>query len=131
MKYKASWQTWWQGLQPKWRLLEDGTFLQEVPDTGEEWEALRQGGPNGFFVIVLAFGWLVEAMDRELEDRGLLDALDDIMWVVRCMADMPVMPSQLIGEKRAREDEPETSMKKRYVRSFLITSHANVIRYRK
>jgi hypothetical protein len=119
VKYKASWQTWWQGLQPEWRLLEDGTFLQEVPDTGEEWETLRRGGPNGFFVIVLALGWWAAAMDWK-DDIGLLNALDDVTWVVRCMADLPATPGQLTGGKHALEDKQDTSGKKRYVFSFLI-----------
>lgn len=124
-KYKASWLNWWHGLQPKWRLLDDGTFLQEKPDMGEEWEGLRRGGPNGFFIIVLAFAWWVEAMDGKVDDAGLDDALDDITWVVRCMADMPTVPSQLIGGKRAQEDGPTASLKKRYVLSLPITSQAN------
>jgi hypothetical protein len=41
VKYKESWKTWWQGLQPEWHLLDDGTFLQEVPDMGKQWEKLQ------------------------------------------------------------------------------------------
>lgn len=130
-KYKASWQAWWKGLQPKWRLLEDGTFLQEVPDTGEEWEVLRRGGPNGFFIILFALAWWAKAMKGE-DDTGLLNAVEDVTWVIRCMADKctadkPAMPSQLVGQKHAQEDEPHTSIKKQYVLSFFITSHANEV----
>ena len=39
-EYKASWQKWWWVLQPKWHPLDDGSFLQKVPDVGEEWEDL-------------------------------------------------------------------------------------------
>jgi hypothetical protein len=53
VKYEASWQNWWQGLQPEWCLLDDGTLLQEIPDIGEQWKTLQQGGPNGLFMIVL------------------------------------------------------------------------------
>lgn len=126
-KYKASWQNWWHGLQPKWRLREDGIFLQEVPDVGEDWGGLRRGGPNGFFIIVLAFAWWVEAADGKADDAGLDDALDDITWVARCMADMPTVPNQLIGAKHTRDDELTTSTMKRYALrvSFHITSQAN------
>ena len=41
VKYKALWQNWWQGLQPEWHLLDDGTLLQEVPDMGKQWETLQ------------------------------------------------------------------------------------------
>jgi hypothetical protein len=121
VKYKASWQNWWQGLQPEWRLLDDGTLLQEVPDTGEQWETLRRGGSNGFFMIVLALSWWVEAMGGKADSTGLSEAIDDVAWVVWCMADMPAMPGQLIG-KHTRDDEPDTSVKKRYILSFSITS---------
>jgi hypothetical protein len=126
VKYKASWQTWWQGLQPKWRLLKDGTFLQKVLDTDEEWEALQRGGPNGFFIIVLAFAWWAEEAKGK-NDTGLLNALDDMTWVIRRMADMPATPSQLMGVKHALEDEPDSSKKKQYVLSFFVASHTNVV----
>lgn len=115
-KYKASWQKWWQGLQPRWRLLDDGTFRQEVPDVGEEWVGLRQGGRGGFFVIVMAFSWLVEATDDGGIDVGLLKVLDDITWVLRCMAEtveMPALPDQSLGRKRALENRSDTPVKKR------------------
>jgi hypothetical protein len=92
-KYKASWQNWWQGLQPKWRLLDNGTFLQEVPDTVEDWGGLLQGGPNGFFVIVVAFSWWVK--EGEVDDMELHNALDDIIWVVRTSGDPNFVPIRL------------------------------------
>jgi hypothetical protein len=59
-------------------------------------------------------------------DDDTLAHLADITWVVRCMADMPASsPDQLIGGKHAQEDEPDTSIKKRYVLSFSISSQAN------
>ncbi|KAN0107118.1 hypothetical protein V8E52_010478 [Russula decolorans] len=122
VKYKASWQTWWQGLQPKWRLLKDGTFLQKVPDTDEEWEALQRGGPNGFFIIVLAFAWWAEEAKGK-NDTGLLNALDDMTWVIRRMADMPATPSQLMGAKHALEDEPDSSKKKHVFSVFGVRTN--------
>ena len=77
-KYKASWQKWWHGLQPKWHQLEDGTFLQEVPNAGEEWEGLWQGGPNGFFMVISSLSWWVKAANGKADDIGLHDTMDDI-----------------------------------------------------
>lgn len=90
-----------------------------MPDTGEEWKGLRRGGPNGFFVVIVAFSWWVEAMKGKVDDMGLRNALDDLTWVVRCMADM----TEAQG-KRAQEDS-DSSVKKRYVPSFPITFQAN------
>ena len=81
-----SWQKWWLGLQPSWRVLDDGTLLQEVPDTGEQWVSLRQSGPNGFIMVILALSWWVDMMGGEVDDRELHEVLDDVTWVVRCMA---------------------------------------------
>ena len=93
MEYLVSYQKWWWGLQPEWRRLDDGTLKQEVPDTGEDWEGLRQGGRNGFFMVILAFSWLVEMANGDVDDVGLHGTLDDVLWVVKCMADMPATHS--------------------------------------
>jgi hypothetical protein len=111
-EYLASCQNWWMALQPQWRQLnEDGCFYQEVPETVEERETLRllrRGGPNGFFIVILAFSWCVEAMDGKLVDSpGLRDTLNDLIWVVKCMANMP-----------DPEDDPDTPTTKQYVLSF-------------
>jgi len=45
---------------------------------GEQWVNLQQGGPNGFFLIVLAFAWWVKAMDGKVDNLGLHNALYDI-----------------------------------------------------
>ncbi len=85
---------------------------------GEQWESLRRGGTNGFFMIVLALSWWVGAMGGIVDDPGLLD---DVTWVVRCMTDTPAMPSQSIGRKRTLENEPDTSIRKWDIPSFPMT----------
>ena len=128
-KYKALWQKWWRGLQPKWRPLDDGTFLQEVPDIDEEWKDLRRGGPGGFIVIVLAFSWFVKATDAGTDDvelHKLHNEVDDITWVLNCMADMSAA-DQLVGGKRGLVGVSDTSGKKRCVLSFSISSQANTV----
>jgi hypothetical protein len=72
-------------------------------------------------MIVLALSWWVEVMGGKADSTGLSEAIDDVAWVVWCMADMPAMPGQLIG-KHTRDDEPGTSVKKQYILSFSITS---------
>jgi hypothetical protein len=119
-KYKTSWQSWWRELQPQWRHLEDGTYLQVVPESGEEWKALRRGGYNGFFIIVMAFSWWVEAMDGDTDDTEVCSALEDLTWVARCMADMPAISGPLAGGKRAQSDEPYASTKRQ---RYFIFSH--------
>lgn len=61
-------------------------------------------------------------MDGKIDGTDLRNTVDDLIWVVSCMADMP---DQLIGGKHAQDNEPDTSVKKRYVLSFPITSQAD------
>ena len=72
-------------------------------------------------MIVVAFSWLVKATDAGFDDVELQNALDDLTWVLGCMADMSIGGS---GGKRAQEDRSETSVKKRYVLSFSISSQS-------
>jgi hypothetical protein len=60
-------------------------------------------------------------MGGKVDSTGLCEAIDDVAWVVWCMADTPAMPSQLIG-KHTQENELDTSVKKWYILSFSITS---------
>jgi hypothetical protein len=100
LDYTTSWQKWWRELQPKWRLLADGTLSREVPNEGEEWEMIYRGGANGFFMIVLTLSWWVAALDGHV-DEELRNVLDDITWVVGHLVDLPAMTGECTGEKRA------------------------------
>ena len=84
-----------------------------MPNTAEEWEGLRQGGPCGFFMVIVAISWWVDAMKGDV--GGICDTLDDIMWVIKCMD----MPDQPIENKHMWEDGPDGLVKKRYVPYFL------------
>ena len=101
---------------------------------GEEWDSLRRGGQNGFFIIILAFSWWVEVKGGEFEDADIHAALVDLTWVVRCIGDTD-LSDQLIGGKRVLEDDKAdtSSHKKQYVISFslflgLIKCHAGGLR---
>jgi hypothetical protein len=72
-------------------------------------------------MIVLALSWWVEVMGGKVDNAELCEVVDDITWLVWCMADMPVTPGQLIG-KHTQEDEPDTSVKKWYILSLSISS---------
>ena len=118
-KYKASWQSWWNGLQPKWRVLEDGSLLREVsPHTGEEWNSLQKSGPCGFFLLVIRFSWWMNAMHGKVDDVELCSALNDLMWVVKCMTATHNPRIHQVEGKWVREGEPNTSGKRWYVLSF-------------
>ncbi|KAI0323432.1 hypothetical protein GY45DRAFT_1214498, partial [Cubamyces sp. BRFM 1775] len=56
--YGAEWALWWRALQPDGRLDAEGE-LQRIEETegGISWSVLRRGGPNGFFLVLLALSW--------------------------------------------------------------------------
>ena len=124
--YGKTWWSWWRGLQPKWRLLPDGTLAREGPDTIVDWEKTCRGGTNGFFVIVLTLSWWVDALDGRVDDEELLGALDEVMWVVDCMIKSCGAAGGPGGEKHSLEDKiSEVPAKKRYVRQFRHTAGAD------
>jgi len=101
-EYRLSWQCWWYGLQPKWQQLPNGAVSREVPDEGEQWGTLCQGGQNGLFMAVLALSWWAAALGEVSDDDELCDALDDATWVMQDMARRLEAGREGHGVKRAR-----------------------------
>ncbi|KAH9887554.1 hypothetical protein C8Q73DRAFT_617778, partial [Cubamyces lactineus] len=57
-QYGAEWELWWHALQPEMRLGEAGELQRpEALAEGDSWSVLRRGGPNGFFLVLLALSW--------------------------------------------------------------------------
>jgi hypothetical protein len=85
------WMEWWAALQPEWRG-EGPEFATDIPEVAE-WTELIKGGPNGFFLIVLSYGWWgAGAVDAELNEvqpafDQWKEAFLDLDWVLRCMVE--------------------------------------------
>lgn len=84
-----------------------------MPDEGEQWEALRQGGPNGLFMVVLALAWWAAALSNMLDDKELCDAIDDATWVMQHMASSLKAGSERQGLKRPRGSSIGATLAKR------------------
>ena len=108
-QYRPSWQSWWWSLQPKWRQLSDGTVSRDMPDTLEQWEGLCQGGSNGLFMVVLALAWWATELSEVFDDDELLAAIDDVTWVMQCMASLLKAGREVGMVKRARVDNGDGS----------------------
>lgn len=108
-QYRLSWQSWWWSLQPKWQQLSDGTVSRDVPDMVEQWEGLCQGGSNGLFMVVLALAWWATELSEGSDDNELFAAIDDITWVMQCMASLLNAGREAGGVKRARVDDADSS----------------------
>ena len=83
-QYETTWKSWWMSLQPETRKPEDGSSwpLERVqPDDVEEWESLRRGGCNGFFIIIMGLALWANAVSEASVDAGnLVAAVEDVAW---------------------------------------------------
>lgn len=70
---------------PLWRKLSIGDWPlgRSVPD-GEDWKAVRKGGPNGVYLVLLVLHWWHAADLSPLEYRS---ALEDVSWVMKRLVD--------------------------------------------
>ena len=84
-----------------------------MPDEGEQWDALSQGGKNGLFMVVLALGWWAAALGDVSDDDELCDALDDATWVMQDMARLLKAGEEGHGVKRARDESSDMAAAKR------------------
>lgn len=92
-QFGTNWQLWYIGLQPQWRIHENSadisTLARDPPDNAalSDWDEIRKGSPNGFFVLLLALGWWgVGACDQGDEEmERWADAFDDLRWALEFM----------------------------------------------
>ncbi|KAH8111807.1 hypothetical protein DFH11DRAFT_1546398 [Phellopilus nigrolimitatus] len=82
-RFKASFGNWLVSLYPAWRHDEglEGSCLSRALPTGEKWLAIRKGGPNGIFYIVLALFWWFSNACTADEKSDYLAILRDTIWV--------------------------------------------------
>ncbi|KAH7917983.1 hypothetical protein BV22DRAFT_991336, partial [Leucogyrophana mollusca] len=53
--YAAAWKAWWTSMQPSWRISK-GKWnpCHNDSHSDEEWTALRRGGKNGIFMVLVS-----------------------------------------------------------------------------
>ena len=84
-----------------------------MPDKGEQWDMLCQGGKNGLFMAMLALGWWAAALGEVSDDDELCSALGDATWVMQHMARSLKAGGEGRGLKRARAGSSDTMAAKR------------------
>lgn len=78
---ETSFQAWWKGLQPEWRMSEDR--LTVLDKTDGDWDQLRRPGLNGFLsVIVCLFYWGCKVQGSMKHCVGWASALEDCILVL-------------------------------------------------
>lgn len=84
--FGKAWPKWWAHLQPAWRG-EGPAFSTDTPEECD-WTELMKGGPNGFFLILLSYGWwgvgAVDADSNEIQPAfdEWKSAFQDLDWVL-------------------------------------------------
>ena len=83
--YGTSWWTWWESIQPSWRLSQGKSGLSHqfpavYPDN--PWSSVFCGGGNGLCLVVVALAWWVVALQGNVEGKDLENAVDDVSWVL-------------------------------------------------
>lgn len=79
--YATTLLSWWDSIQPEWRK-GDGSRPQAIyvnrdPDKDEDvsdWAELKKSGPNGFFIVMLAFSWWGRSDEKDLREWNLATA---------------------------------------------------------
>lgn len=82
-QYGAEWELWWHALQPEMRLDEAGELQRpEALAEGDSWSVLRRGGPNGFFLVLLALSWWLASADEGQDMAEVWEMVEDVCWVL-------------------------------------------------
>lgn len=111
--YSTSWWLWWRSLQPSWRT---STLSRDLRSTGDyNWDHLRKGTQNGFFVVIMSIGLWLGGMDNNME-RGRWpcgDAMREVEWVL----DQMVMHEERTSlAKRGGDDNSKGAPKSKRAR---------------
>ena len=78
---EISFQAWWKGLQPDWRMSEDGLTVLDKMDG--DWDQLRRPGLNGIHsIIACLFYWGRKAQENTKHCVGWASAVEDCILVL-------------------------------------------------
>lgn len=103
--YSTSWWLWWKSLQPTWRA---ETLSRDFRGVGDyDWDELRKGTQNGFFVLILSLGlWLRGLQNKEEKGRWPCgDAISEVEWVLdQMIASGQLLSTSLGPAKRPLDD---------------------------
>lgn len=101
---------WWKASQPNWRILPDGSYCRDVPDT-ETWSTLQKGGTAGFFVVIMALSWWVRGIHQLNNESVIWKIMDDLRWVLQQIREKKILGKRL----NAGTDDGEGIRAKRFV----------------
>ena len=107
--FGAAWMLWWVKLQPAWR---EGKSLVKTVPANADWEPVFQGGSNGFLLAIVALSWWVSMIDPDDQYSLLLEAINDVSWVLSEL--VPMLPTASLETSKKHslevpnEEKPKT-----------------------
>ena len=116
--YLTSFKLWWSGLQPDWRRDADGDVWppsQILPQAVNDWTALRRGGTNGLFVVIMGLAWAYRASSTLPQRPGLVDVMcliGDVTLVLKQIANPDTdcsVPQSPTKRPRSSRSKPVSS----------------------
>ena len=87
-----TWMIWWSDLQPAERSTEAWPF-NRTPLDGCEWNVLRQGGPNGIYLVIVSLAWWLRGAAESEARNKVFEAIADVSWAVSQMNSLPSLPN--------------------------------------
>ncbi|KAI0326027.1 hypothetical protein GY45DRAFT_1259762 [Cubamyces sp. BRFM 1775] len=85
-QYGTVWRQWWEALQPTSRGEKTWPLPRIQPPNASEWDLVRRGGCNGFFLVIMGLAWwLLAALNGKEGAEDALEAVEDVSWVCRTL----------------------------------------------
>lgn len=117
--FGETWTNWWVHLQPKWRG-KAPPFSTDAPE-GADWSSLQKGGPNGFFLVLLAYCWwgsaCIDGKGNEIQPAfsKWFESFVDMEWVLECMVHELECSAEHIRKNTEEYDNDNGPVTKRFV----------------
>jgi hypothetical protein len=77
-KFAEEWAVWWQDINPAWCKIS-----LPMPKQDGVWDNMDLPGPNGFLNVLICLKWWRGKLEEE--SKEWLDAVEDVMWVLKQM----------------------------------------------
>lgn len=102
-------RSWWISIQPSVRR---GTSLLRTTNArNAEWSALQHGGLDGMFAVVMCLSWYMVSLPPPIDQRPLLELIDDVTWVFGCL-NTPDKTAEILGVSSGSRRQSRASVKR-------------------
>ncbi len=95
--FVSAFRQWWARLQPPTRREEGAVWplLRNAPADAAAWSALRRGGCNGIFMVLMCLSWWFASLSEGDDTSELQLAVEDVTWA--CTTMVPLIPDSTVA----------------------------------